>query len=163
MSTVISVLLGVAFLIFISYRQLRWQPVDPRRLMLIPVILIGLAVFNVVQSAGALGALQPDAIDVLSILLESAVAVIGGLVMGRLTHIERTGGGARFRLTWLGLLVWFGFIAFRIGMAALAHSTGAELAASTPLIYVMVAIVKGIQAIIVTRRVARLPEPVRVG
>lgn len=159
MTTVISVLLGVALLIFISYRQLRWQPVDPRRLVLMPVVLLGVAVLTAVQSAGVLSAMHPGALDVLSILLELAVGVIGGLLMGRLTRIERINGRVSSRVTGAGLAIWFGFIAFRIGMAVLAHVNGAELAASTPLIFVMVAIVKGVQALVVTRRLARLSDP----
>ncbi len=154
-STLISVLAGVALLIFISLRQLRWQPVDLRRLITMPVILLGAGVVIGAQTYQSLSALHPGAGDVMSIVVELVLAVVGGLLMGRLTKIETIDGQVRSRLTGPGLAIWCGFIAVRIGMAVLAHATGAELASSTPLIFLMIAVVKATQAFVISQRVSR--------
>jgi hypothetical protein len=107
----------------------------------------------------------------MSIVVELALAVVGGLLMGRLTKIETIDGQIKSRLSGPGLAVWFGFIAVRIGLAVLAHATGAELASSTPLIFLMIAVVKATQAFLITQRVSRhravgtaghRPEPARI-
>lgn len=154
-STLISVLAGIALLIFISVRQLRWQPVALKRLLTMPVILLGAGVVIAAQTYQSLSALHPGAVDVMSIVVELALAVVGGLLMGRLTKIETIDGQIKSRLSGPGLAVWFGFIAVRIGLAVLAHMTGAELASSTPLIFVMIAAVKATQAFVIIQRVSR--------
>ncbi len=155
MSTLISVLAGIALLIFISIRQLRWQPVALRRLLMMPVILLAVGVVVATRTYSDLGALHPGAGDVMSIVVELALAIVGGLLMGRLTKIETIDGRIKSRLTGPGLAIWFGFIAVRIGMDVLASMTGAELAASAPMILLMVAVVKGTQAFVITQRVNR--------
>ncbi|WP_152361767.1 hypothetical protein [Microlunatus speluncae] len=163
LSSVLTILAAIALLIFVSVRQLSWQPVKARRLLMTPLVLVGAAVVVGIQTYPAMGAPQVGIADVLTIAAELGLAVVGGLLMGRLTRIDIVAGEIKSRLTGPGLAIWFGFIAVRITMAVLSHQAGGQLASSTPLIFVLIAIVKGIQAFVITRRVDRLASaPARV-
>ena len=153
-TTILYILAGLAILIFISVRQMRWQRVTPSALMKMPLILAIIGVVTAVQTFNSPGALRFGTGDVVLIVAEVAVAVLGGWLMGRMTQIATIDGSIQSRLTPVGLTIWFGFLAVRIGGEMLAHADHLALASSTPLILFMVAIVKATQALTVRDRVA---------
>ncbi|HEY9290766.1 MAG TPA: hypothetical protein VIP98_05755 [Microlunatus sp.] len=154
-TTIFSILAGLAILIFISVRQMRWQRVTTAAMMKMPVILAIIGMVTAAQTFDAPGALRFGTGDVALIAAEVAVAVLGGWLMGRMTQIATIDGSTRSRLTAVGLLVWFGFLAIRIGGEVLAHVDHLPLASSAPLVLFMIAIVKAAQAVTVRERVNR--------
>jgi hypothetical protein len=153
--SLLSIVAGLAVLVFVSVRQMAWQPVNLGQLMRMPLIM---AVIGVVITAEAFGSGKPQhfgAVDAVIISAELVIAVLGGWLMGRLTQIATIGGRTMSRLRPSGLLAWIGFIAVRIGFAVLAHLFGAGVASGTETILFMVAIVKATQGLTVRERVAR--------
>ncbi|GAB3912018.1 hypothetical protein GCM10011575_38130 [Microlunatus endophyticus] len=151
--TVLTILIGIAVLIFISFRQMRWQ--QPARQLRMPLILGIVGVVEASSSWNNALLSKISGLDVVLIGFELCLAVLGGWLMGRLSQVATVNGSTQTRLRPAGLVVWFGFIALRIGMATLGGFLGATLASNTAVIIFMVAIVKGIQVLVVRERIAR--------
>ncbi|SDS08593.1 hypothetical protein [Microlunatus soli] len=152
---VLYVVVGLALLLFISFRQMQWQSVNAAKMMRMPLILVGVGLFVAVKTFDTPGSLHIQGGDLLLIGIGACLALLGGWVMGRLTQIGTVNDATHSRLRPSGLAIWFGFLAVRIGIDVLAHSLHFELAASTPVILFMVAIVKAAQALTVRERVER--------
>lgn len=154
--TLMYIALGVAALLWVSLRQLTWRPADPVGLAKQPVVLVagGLFVGWKTWDVALLGGAGP--LDALVILLELAVAIAAGVLMGRVSDVAQTDVGPRFRLRPVGLLMWFGVLAVRLGLTALALFDGLRLASSSALILVMIGVVKAAQAVVVHRRATTL-------
>lgn len=164
-SMIFTTLAGLVLLIFISVRQMRWQSADRASKLRLPMILVLVGLIMAAQTFGTPGALRVSIGDLGLVAVEAGIAVAGGWLMGRLTQISTIDGGTRSRLSTVGLAVWLGFLAIRIGAEVLAHLDHLTLAASTPLILFMIAIVKGTQALTVRARVQqhlRTPLSARV-
>lgn len=144
---------GLALLLFISVRQMRWSSVNGGRMLRLPAILFAVGIFLAAKTFTSFSSLHVYPVELLLIGAEAIVALIGGWLMGRLTEIGTVSGGTQSRLRPAGLVVWFAFLAVRIGLDMFAHVVHFELAASTPLILCMVAIVKAAQALVVRERV----------
>lgn len=152
-TTILYIVAGLALLLFISFRQMRWSSVSVGRMLRMPAILFGVGLFLAAKTFTNFGSLHVHPTELLLIGGEAVVALIGGWLMGRLTQIGTVQGLTQSRLRPVGLAVWFGFLAVRIGLDLFAHVLHFELAASTPLILCMVAIVKAGQALVVRERV----------
>lgn len=152
--SVLPLLLGVGALIFVSVRQMRWQRVGSG-LMKLPLILGVGAVAAAAFTWNTALLSRISITDIALIVGELCFAIVGGWLMGRLTQIETIKGATRSRLRPSGLAVWFGFIAIRVGFAALGAALGAALASNIAVILFMIAIVKGTQLLIVRERASR--------
>ncbi|QGN31938.1 hypothetical protein [Microlunatus sp. Gsoil 973] len=151
--TLLTIGLGLCVLIFISIRQMRWQ--QPSRQMKMPLIL---GAIGVLQAAGSWNSALFSKLSLLDVALvgvELCVAVVGGWLMGRLSEVATVDGSTQTRLRPAGLAVWLGFIALRVGMAAVGGVLGATLASNTAVILFVVAIVKGVQVLVVRERISR--------
>jgi len=151
--TILTILIGIALLIFISFRQMRWQ--QPGRQLRMPFIMGIIGVVEAVSTWNDALLRKLSVTDFALIGIELCFAVLGGWLMGRLSEVATVNGSTQARLRPVGLVVWFGFIAIRIGMAALGGFLGAALASNTAVILFMVAIVKGIQVLMVRERISR--------
>lgn len=151
--TILTILIGIAVLIFISFRQMRWQ--QPARQVRMPLILAVVGVIQAVNTWNNALLSKLSVMDFALIGIELCFAVLGGWLMGRLSQVATVNGSTQTRLRPVGLAVWFGFIALRIGMATLGGFLGAALASNAAVILFMVAIVKGIQVLVVRERIAR--------
>lgn len=151
--TILTILIGIALLIFISFRQMRWQ--QPGRQLRMPFILAIVGVVEAVSTWNDALLRKVYVLDFVMIGAELCFAVLGGWLMGRLSEVATVNGSTQARLRPLGLVAWFGFIALRVGMAALGGVLGAALASNTAVILFMVAIVKGIQVLMVREQVSR--------
>jgi hypothetical protein len=151
--SVLTILLGLGMLVFISVRQMRWQ--QPGRQMKMPLVLGAIGVLEAASTwnSALLGKLST--IDVALVGVELCVAVLGGWLMGRLSEVATVNGSTQTRLRPAGLGVWLGFIALRVGMAVLGGVLGASLASNTAVILFVVAVVKGVQVLVVRERISR--------
>jgi len=151
--TILTIVIGLAVLIFISFRQMRFQ--QPARQARMPIVLGAIGVIEAFSTwnNGLLGKLS--ALDFALIGVEACLAVLGGWLMGRLSEVATVNGSTQARLRPAGLAVWLGFIALRVGMATLGRFLGAELADNVAVILFMVAIVKGVQVLVVREQIAR--------
>jgi hypothetical protein len=153
LSVILMVLAGVALLIFTSVRQMQWQRVNTANLLKVPVLLCIGGLLIAAQTFAAPGALHFGAADLILIAFEAGVAGAGGWLMGQLTDIATIDGGTHSRLRAAGLAVWFAFLVLRVGGVALAQVDHLTVASSTPLIFFLISIVKGTQALTVRARV----------
>ncbi|RAE29249.1 hypothetical protein DN524_33990, partial [Burkholderia multivorans] len=81
---------------------------------------------------------------VTAIVLIVAVSLAGGWVMGRFAEVS-TGpdGEVRMRGGWLGVALWLGFIAVRIGMdLGLAAVISPEMATATGLLLISIGLAR---------------------
>jgi hypothetical protein len=153
--TILTIVLGLFVLIFISVRQMRWQQADIGKLMKMPLILAlaGVVIAATSWTGNLLSHVGP--LDFLVAGVELGAALVGGWLMGRLTEIATIKGVTQSRLRPAGLAVWLGFIALRVGLGVIAGLLGAALASTPAMILFMIAIVKATQGLIVRDRIAR--------
>ncbi|NMO00533.1 hypothetical protein HH308_04805 [Gordonia sp. TBRC 11910] len=133
--------LVVAVLGVMCYRQTTWRPVEVSQMWRMPIILGIVGLVMVSQTSGRVGTL-----DVALIAIELVVSLAIGAWMGAIAHFRRLPEPVAFgkddrylaeyesRTSAWGSALWLLMIATRIGLAVVAHLTGAQLAASTGLI-----------------------------
>lgn len=156
----LDVLIGVAVIALIGYRQLAWSRVKPRKLMALPIILAGYGLYNLVTA----GPRTLTVLDGWFMLAQTATAVAVGLIMGRVTKFKTESGSTASRSGMIGAGLWIAFIGVRLGLDALAHTSGAEMAASTGVILLTVAVNRFTQnALVLARyrhnRTGTAPQP----
>jgi hypothetical protein len=156
METVETIIVALAVIGFVTYRQTRWQPVDASRLFRMPAILAVAGLFTI---GGTIRALpqgwHPGAADVAVLIGELGAGLVAGVLMGRLASLRTENGVVQTRLAGSGLAVWLGFIALRVGFGVLAVIVGATFAAQPGATLLVVALIKLVQSLIVRERVSR--------
>ncbi len=170
LQTVGYVLLAVAAIAFLVYRQTTWQPVQLGRMLRLPLILAAIGVYSLLSEKHI--AIHP--IDVAALAAELVVSLALGAVMGMLSvfrpitdaALERwrarrrpsdASPRAEVRTGWLGAALWIVLIAIRVGMDVGAEALGAHAAASTGVILIVVAANRVARALVVAQRLDRHP------
>jgi hypothetical protein len=155
------IVLGLALVGFIAFRQTTWGYVDPARVWRMPLVLGVIGLVTLSQSHAKI-----TTTDVVFFGIEALVTIGVGLVMGRLTTFRvapqpndkgltiqaRTGG-------W-GAALWLVLIAVRVGLDVLGSAMGAELLASTGAILLALALNRAARAVVMDQR---MPRSRRVG
>ena len=144
--TLLDIVLGVALLCWIGYRQLTWTAVAPERMWRMPAVLAIIGVVTLFQS-GAGDRISAGDLGILAI--ETVISLGLGAVMGLMAHFRpiREQTLAAFhandrgrsltvptietRTGWIGLALWLVLIAARIGGEVYAHATHSTLLMST--------------------------------
>jgi hypothetical protein len=130
---------------WIGFRQLTWRPVVVGRMWRLPAILGIVGIFMLAQGSGV-GQLKT--IDIVALVVEVAVSLGVGALMGRmatfrpLAHPDTTAehpARMESRTGWWGFGLWFVLIALRIGMDIVATDLGSHLASATGMILILVA------------------------
>jgi drug/metabolite transporter (DMT)-like permease len=154
-STLTDLVLGLALIVCISSRQLRWRPVDPARMLKLPLIL-GAA--GVVLMARQTTTVKP--VDIVILGLSALLAVVSGAMMGAITRFRRSAADPRVtesRTGWLGVAIWFGLMVIRVGLDVAGHRMGSELAVSTGVILLILGVNRLTAALVVSARQHRRP------
>jgi hypothetical protein len=160
---------------WIGYRQMTWRPVAIARMLRLPLIL---GVIGVIMMATSTDLKHITAVDVAALLVEVAVSVGIGALMGAIARFRPmsqeaiaayqnqqiargkppVGGPVTLesRTGWVGMLLWLVLIAVRIGIDVIATQAGSVLAASTALILIMVAINRITRVGVMALRVDRM-------
>ncbi|HEY5231749.1 MAG TPA: hypothetical protein VIJ11_12770 [Galbitalea sp.] len=172
-SNVADILIAVAVLCWIIYRQFTWQLVNPSRLWRMPIIvaLVGLVMLSQTKS---LTDVRP--IDLLILVGELALALGLGAVMGTLAKFrtraqrandvrQRSGVPVDFdpsvtvtesRTGGLGAALWVILIVVRVGIELLTtHYFHSALLASTGTILLVIAANRAARALVVSLRMER--------
>jgi hypothetical protein len=172
-SSVIDIVIALAVVCWVVYRQFTWQLVSPRSLWRMPAIvaIVGVVMLSQIKS---LGAVTPTA---LLILAGELVLSLGlGAIMGSLAKFrtraqragdvrQRSGVPVEFdpgvtvtesRTGGLGVALWVILIAIRIGIELYtAHYFPSALLASTGTILLVVAGNRAARALVITLRMER--------
>jgi hypothetical protein len=168
--TLLSIVIGLALLVWVSYRQLTWTPVVPDRMWRMPVILVIVGVFLLVQENAFV---QVTAMDVAALAIELVISIGLGVAMGALAHFRpmsddsRTAYAARnaarvagslpaleTRNGWFGMALWLVLIGIRVGGEFWAHATGSTLLTATGVIVLTVAVNRAVRILVITQRAA---------
>lgn len=145
-------LLALVVLALILYRQLSWRRLS--RMVRVAVIVIVLGTMTLPLQLGDADLTWGSAVT--AIVLIVAVSLAGGWIMGRFAEVS-TGpdGEVRMRGGWLGVALWLGFIAVRIGMdLALAAVISPEMATATGLLLISIGLARLTSTRIAARRAA---------
>lgn len=162
--TLANILIGVALVGWIVYRQLTWRIVSVSRMWRLPLIMAGVGLVMLAQTKDAH---RISAMDLAVLIVELVISLGVGALMGRIAVFrpreisaderrdrrDRDGRGdpRERRLTdgtetvletrtgWLGLVLWIVLIAVRIGLDVVASHMGAALVTATGVILLMIA------------------------
>ncbi|HMH57643.1 MAG TPA: hypothetical protein VK537_00540 [Galbitalea sp.] len=172
-SNVTDIIIALAVLCWIIYRQLTWQLVNPSRLWRMPIIIAIIGVVMLAQTK-SLTAVKP--VDLLILVGELVLALGLGAAMGMLAKFrtrtqrasdvrQRSGVPVDFdpsvtvtesRTGGLGAALWIVLIALRVGIELLtAHYFPSALLASTGTILLVVAANRAARALVVGMRMER--------
>jgi hypothetical protein len=172
-STVSDILIALAVLCWIIYRQFTWQLVNPSRLWRMPIIIaiVGLAMLAQTKSIT-----DVSPVDLLILAGELALSLGLGAFMGTLAKFrtraqrasdirQRRGVPVDFdpsitvtesRTGGLGAALWIVLIVVRIGIELLtAHYFPSALLASTGTILLVIAANRAARALVVSTRMER--------
>lgn len=146
---------------WIGIRQLTWRPVVVGKMWRLPIVFAAIGLFAL---SGSHGASSMTGTDAALLALELVISLGVGTAMGAIANIRPFSPGEddqeapRFesRTGWVGLALWFVFIGVRIGIDFWAGALGSHLAASTGVIFVMVAANRVARTAVIGMRVSRL-------
>lgn len=162
--TLESVLIGLAVIAIVTFRLSRWQSVAVSKLLRMPAIL---AVLGLVSLTTSLQQSQTgfrlDLLDLGVLGAELAIGIVVGWLLGRLTQIRTFADGTKSRLGAAGIALFLAYVGVRIGLGLLASTFGAPLAAMPAMTMFVLAVVKGVQGLMVHERVQRHLELERQG
>jgi hypothetical protein len=154
-STLTDLLLGLVLIVYLCSRQLRWRPVDPGRMLKLPLIL---AVVGVISMARQTTTVHP--IDIVILAVSAVLAVISGAMMGRIARFRTSPADPRVvesRTGWLGVAIWSGLVVIRVGLDVIGHKMGSDLAVATGTILVVLAVNRIVAALVISARQQRRP------
>jgi hypothetical protein len=183
--TVANILIGVALIGWMLYRQMTWRVFAAARMWKMPAIL---AVVGVIMLAQTKSQAPISTLDIAILVVELAISLGIGAVMGRIAGFrirpvrdeDRRGqddrGGRRgdraepttfaaadgtlsvleSRTGWVGLILWVVLIIVRIGIDFGAVQLGATLVTSTGVILLAVAANRIARVLVISQRVERL-------
>jgi hypothetical protein len=172
-STVADILIAIAVLCWIIYRQFTWQLASPSRLWRMPAIIAIVGVVMLAQTK-SLTAVKP--VDLLILAAELVLALAIGALMGSLAKFrtraqrasdirQRSGVPVEFdpsttvtetRTGAFGSALWLVMIAIRVGIELLTvHYFPSALLASTGTILLVIAANRAARALVVSVRMER--------
>ena len=172
-STLLDIAIGLALLIWISYRQLSWTPVVPSRMWRMPAILAIVGLVLLVQENAFTHVTGTD----LAVLAIETVLSLGiGAVMGLLAHFRPMSDDSRrayaaknaarvqgvlpaleTRNGWFGMSLWLVLIATRVGAEFWAHANNSALLMATGVILLTVALNRAVRILVIVQRAERHP------
>jgi hypothetical protein len=154
-STLTDLVLGLALIVYFCSQQLRWRPVDPGKMLKLPLIL---GVVGIVSMVHQTTTVHP--VDVVILSVSALLAVVSGAMMGGIARLRPSPADPRVtesRTGWLGVAIWFGLVVIRVGLDVAGHRMGSDLAVSTGTILVVLAVNRLTAALVVSARQQRRP------
>ncbi|ROP72415.1 hypothetical protein [Curtobacterium sp. PhB115] len=159
---VVNILVGLALVAFLAYRQATWQYLDPSRIWRTPLVMAVVGVVVLAQSKAAI-----TTTDIVLLGVEALVTIGIGLTMGSITRFRTTdtpddkGRTVQSRTGWLGASLWLVLIAVRIGLDVLGGHLGAHLLTSTGAILLVLALNRAARALVIDQRIPRAGRSAR--
>ncbi|PZF69126.1 hypothetical protein DEJ33_01850 [Curtobacterium sp. MCPF17_047] len=145
--------IGLALVGYLAWKQATWRYLDPARIWRGPVVMAGIGIVVLAQSAATI-----DSQDVVFLGIEALLSVGIGLAMGSRTRFRTVGtpdGKGRTlqsRTGWVGAGLWIALIVVRIGLDVVGARLGAHLLTSTGVILLMLAVNRAARALVVDQR-----------
>ncbi|WFR67362.1 hypothetical protein P9139_01850 [Curtobacterium flaccumfaciens] len=151
---VANILIGVALVVFLGYRQATWQYLDPTRIWRTPVIMAIVGVVVLAQTTTTI-----TTTDVVFLGIEALITIGVGLTMGSITRFrtvatpDSKGRTIQSRTGLLGAALWIVLIAVRVGLDVLGGHLGAHLLTSTGMILLVLALNRAARAVVIDQRI----------
>ncbi|WP_416393932.1 MULTISPECIES: hypothetical protein [unclassified Curtobacterium] len=151
-----NILIGIALVAFLGYRQATWQYLDPTRIWRTPLVMAIVGVVVLTQTRSTI-----TTTDVVFLAIEALVTIGVGLTMGSITRFrtvgtpDRKGRTIQSRTGALGAALWIVLIAVRIGLDVLGAHLGAHLLTSTGTILLVLALNRAARALVIDGRIPR--------
>lgn len=150
MTTATNVLLVVAVLAYVVYRQSQWRPVDPARMWKLPIVL---GIVGVLQFAELLH--DVDTFTIAVLVVEGVLAIVVGAWMGALSQFSRDEAGRLLARTGgAGSALWLVLIVGRVALDVVASGLGAKSLMSAGVILVLLALNRVGRVAVIERRSA---------
>jgi hypothetical protein len=146
-SAAIEIIAGIGIVAYVIGRQLMGEPLRGKRVVLLPVIL---TVIGVLDLGGSKVHVRP--IDIACLVVGGIIVAGIGAAQGLVTRLENRNGHLWGQLPVKGLWLWALLVASRVVMTLVAHGLGAEVAASSSTILLMLGISRLGQAAVVLPR-----------
>ncbi|MCZ4096764.1 hypothetical protein [Streptomyces sp. H39-C1] len=147
------VLAVIAIVAYVIGRQLLGEPLRGKRVILLPAVL---AVVGLTRLGGH-GAVQPA--DVALLVVGAVIAAAIGTGQGSMMRLRNRDGGLWGQMPARSLWLWAALIGSRLTLMLLASTMGAQVAASSAPIVLMLGINRLAQAAMITRRAHRSGIP----
>jgi len=153
---VANILIGVALVVFLGYRQATWQYLDPTRIWRTPLVMAIVGVVILAQTKATV-----TTTDVVFLGIEALITVGVGLTMGRITRFrtvatpDSKGRTIQSRTGWLGAALWLVLLLVRVGLDVLGGHLGAHLLTSTGTILLVLALNRAARALVIDQRIPR--------
>ncbi len=153
---VANVLVGIALVGFLAYRQATWRFLDPARIWRTPLVMALVGVAVLAQTVATV-----TTADVVFLGIEALVTITVGLTMGRITRFrtvatpDAKGRTLQARTGWTGAGLWVLLIAVRIGLDVVGGHLGAHLLTSTGTILLVLALNRAARALVLDQRIPR--------
>nr|BFE55833.1 hypothetical protein GCM10020063_003590 [Dactylosporangium thailandense] len=122
-----TLLIAAAVIVLLLVRRCIGEPLEARRLILPPVLLIILGGYSLAQIDFATAARHP-VLDGAVLGLGALVAVAGGIVRGLTVKVFVQQGHVWYRYTLVTIAVWLGLVVLRLGQTFAGRALGADQA-----------------------------------
>ncbi|MQY28618.1 hypothetical protein [Nocardia aurantia] len=146
----LDIVLVVAVLGWIVYRQTRWQVLDPARIWRMPIILTVIGLISLRSTP-----IDGDSFGTVAVLLLAGSGLLSlgvGALMGVMSQLRVAENRWQARTGWAGSLLWLVLVAVRVGVDVGANALGAKILTSTGVILVMVALNRVGRTLVLVRR-----------
>ncbi|MFJ3384943.1 MULTISPECIES: hypothetical protein [unclassified Curtobacterium] len=149
-----NILIGLALVGFLAYRQATWRFLDPARVWRMPMVMAVVGVVVLAQTKASI-----TTTDIVFLGIEALVSVAVGLSMGSITKFRTVstpddkGRTLQSRTGWSGAGLWVVLIGVRIGLDVLGGHLGAHLLSSTGAVLLMLAINRAARALVLDQRI----------
>jgi hypothetical protein len=143
----LTVLVAIGIIIYVIGQQLLGSALSGKRVVVLPAVLTVIGIIDVSGQKSHLAAT-----DIVLLVVSAAIAIATGAGLGALTRLERRDGYLWAQLPKRGLWLWGGLIVSRLVIIGIAHASGADAAAGTAAILLMLALNRGAQALVVVPR-----------
>jgi hypothetical protein len=146
--TVVLVVLALAVVGYVLASRIAGQPVNTRRLLVLPGVLtaMGLLELSGVVSAGV----RPQDLGLLAVGLAAAAGL--GAARGATVTVAVWDGRPWLRYRAATLALWAATVAVRVGLTVLAHAAGATVAGSGPALLLSVGVTLLAEGAVVAHR-----------
>jgi hypothetical protein len=159
---VADVLIGIALVAFLAYRQATWRYLDPARIWRGPLVMGIIGVVLLVQTTATI-----TSTDVVFLGIEALVTIGVGLTTGRITRFrtvgtpDEKGRTLQSRTGWLGAGLWIVLVVVRVGLDVVGGHLGAHLLTSTGTVLLVLALNRAARAVVLDQRIPRGEHRVR--
>lgn len=152
--TVADILIALAVIGLLVWRQLRWRTFDPARALRLPIVVGAIGLLNLANLHGV----RVTALDAALLAGELLLSIGIGAAMGRLATFRMApdgSGSLQTRTGWAGAALWAVLIAVRIGFDAVGGALGAHLLTRTGIILVLLGASRATAALVTRAREPR--------